>query len=203
GGCGDVEPVSGGGEKLSDLGGDQGRVIIDEQHVGHGLLTPGAPDPTDGQETGTTVPVGGRRRGPGRDPSIATDRLAFYSLSCRLPIFGNLQPGESTTDDAPLGPDVAPVRLAFDLLRWGRARSGGRSGLGGVVGVGRRSRPPRGSQGTATTMMTPRPANEAERLAALRALGVLDTPPEEGFDELTALAASICRAPIAIISLID
>jgi PAS domain S-box-containing protein len=52
-------------------------------------------------------------------------------------------------------------------------------------------------------MMTPRPANEAERLAALRALEVLDTPPEEGFDELTALAASICRAPVAIISLID
>jgi PAS domain S-box-containing protein len=47
------------------------------------------------------------------------------------------------------------------------------------------------------------PENEAERLTALHALEILDTPPEERFDELTALAAYICQAPIAIISLID
>ncbi len=52
-------------------------------------------------------------------------------------------------------------------------------------------------------MTMSRPANEAERLAALRALEILDSQPEESFDELTALAASICRAPIAVISLID
>ncbi len=32
---------------------------------------------------------------------------------------------------------------------------------------------------------------------------VLDTVPEELFDDLTALAARICRAPIALISLVD
>jgi PAS domain S-box-containing protein len=47
------------------------------------------------------------------------------------------------------------------------------------------------------------PENEAERLAALRALGVLDTPPEPAFDELAALAAYICQTPIALISLVD
>src|SRR5271166_2470009 len=47
------------------------------------------------------------------------------------------------------------------------------------------------------------PDNEAERLEALRSLEILDTPPEESFDELTALAAYICRVPIAIISLVD
>jgi PAS domain S-box-containing protein len=47
------------------------------------------------------------------------------------------------------------------------------------------------------------PQSEAERLAALRALEILDTPPEESFDELTALAAYICQTPMALISLVD
>lgn len=45
--------------------------------------------------------------------------------------------------------------------------------------------------------------DETERLAALRLYDVLDTPPEEPFDDLTELAAHICAAPIALISLID
>src|SRR5277367_665508 len=47
------------------------------------------------------------------------------------------------------------------------------------------------------------PDNEAERLEALRSLEILDTPPDESFDELTALASYICQVPIAIISLVD
>ena len=35
----------------------------------------------------------------------------------------------------------------------------------------------------------PRPANEPDRLQALRELLILDTPPEERFDRLTAFAA--------------
>jgi PAS domain S-box-containing protein len=49
----------------------------------------------------------------------------------------------------------------------------------------------------------PLPPDEAERLAALRLYDVLDTPPEQPFDDLTELAAHICEAPIALISLID
>ncbi len=53
-------------------------------------------------------------------------------------------------------------------------------------------------------MTSPRPpANENERLQALRSFGVLDTPPEETFDDLVALAAYVCQAPIAVISLVD
>ncbi|MBE9034916.1 sensor domain-containing diguanylate cyclase [aff. Roholtiella sp. LEGE 12411] len=49
----------------------------------------------------------------------------------------------------------------------------------------------------------PLPKNEAERLKALEDYNVLDTLPEQAFDDLTALAAYICKTPIALISLID
>ena len=41
------------------------------------------------------------------------------------------------------------------------------------------------------------------RVAAVRALGLLDTPPEEVFDRMTRLAASIIGVPASFISLID
>ena len=45
--------------------------------------------------------------------------------------------------------------------------------------------------------------DEQRRLEALRAYGVLDTQPEQALDDLTMLAARICEAPIALISLVD
>lgn len=47
------------------------------------------------------------------------------------------------------------------------------------------------------------PADEQARLAALQAYELLDTPAEEMFDDITALAAQICGTPIALISLVD
>ena len=47
------------------------------------------------------------------------------------------------------------------------------------------------------------PANEAQRLAALWQLGVLDTPPEPAYDDLGELARSIAGTPIGLISLVD
>jgi GAF domain-containing protein len=41
------------------------------------------------------------------------------------------------------------------------------------------------------------------RVAALQAMAVLDTPPTEGFDALTRLAAKVCDTPVALVSLID
>lgn len=49
----------------------------------------------------------------------------------------------------------------------------------------------------------PLPTNEPQRLAALQALGLLDTPPEQRFDRLTRIAAHLFDAPIALISLVD
>lgn len=49
----------------------------------------------------------------------------------------------------------------------------------------------------------PVPLDEAQRLAALHALHILDTPPEERFDRLTRLAQRLFDVPIALISLVD
>src|SRR6266571_726661 len=52
-------------------------------------------------------------------------------------------------------------------------------------------------------MKPPFPADEAARLAALRDYDVLDTPPEQAFDDLARLASQICGTPVAMVSLVD
>jgi len=46
-------------------------------------------------------------------------------------------------------------------------------------------------------------AEDSARLAALRGYCVLDTGREARFDDLTKLAASICEAPVSLVSLVD
>lgn len=47
------------------------------------------------------------------------------------------------------------------------------------------------------------PAAEEERLACLRALEILDTPPEASFDRVTRMVASLLNMPMSAVSLID
>lgn len=49
----------------------------------------------------------------------------------------------------------------------------------------------------------PMPADEADRLNALRALLLLDTPPEERYDRLVRFAAEQLGMPIALLTLVD
>jgi GAF domain-containing protein len=52
-------------------------------------------------------------------------------------------------------------------------------------------------------LAAPIPDNDQERLAALRELLILDTPPEERFDKVVRFAAEEFDMPIALLSLID
>ncbi|HEX2661758.1 MAG TPA: GAF domain-containing protein [Candidatus Acidoferrum sp.] len=53
-------------------------------------------------------------------------------------------------------------------------------------------------------MTTPMPIkNEAARIAVLQRYAILDTEPEQAFDDLVLLASFICNTPIAMISLVD
>lgn len=47
------------------------------------------------------------------------------------------------------------------------------------------------------------PLSETDRLGALCATGLLDTPPEDRFDRITRLAAQFFNVPICLVSLID
>ena len=52
--------------------------------------------------------------------------------------------------------------------------------------------------------MKPPPRDgEAERLAALQAYGILDTPPEAGFEHITSVVTRLFKVPIAAVTLVD
>jgi GAF domain-containing protein len=57
--------------------------------------------------------------------------------------------------------------------------------------------------GVPTHFKVPIPINEPERMATLRSYQILDTPPEDVFNDIVTMAAYICGTPIAMISLVD
>ena len=52
-------------------------------------------------------------------------------------------------------------------------------------------------------MKPPFPDHEAARLEALQRYRILDTAPEQSFDDIATLASYLCKTPIALISLVD
>ncbi|HXX16588.1 MAG TPA: GAF domain-containing protein [Candidatus Eremiobacteraceae bacterium] len=52
-------------------------------------------------------------------------------------------------------------------------------------------------------MATPSSSTEAARVAALNRYAILDSEPEQSFDDLVILAAHICQVPMAMLSLVD
>jgi PAS domain S-box-containing protein len=51
--------------------------------------------------------------------------------------------------------------------------------------------------------VAPTPPNETARLAALARYEILDTAPEQEFDDLTQLAAQVCGTPLAQVTFVD
>ncbi len=53
-------------------------------------------------------------------------------------------------------------------------------------------------------MITPKiPEEDVKRVEALKAYSILDTLPEQEYDDITLLASQICNTPVSLISLID
>jgi two-component system cell cycle sensor histidine kinase/response regulator CckA len=57
--------------------------------------------------------------------------------------------------------------------------------------------------GEGSALQLPLPENEAARLATLKSFKILNTPPEQAFDDLTRLTSYICGTPIALIGFMD
>jgi phosphoribosyl 1,2-cyclic phosphodiesterase/CheY-like chemotaxis protein len=109
-----------------------------------------------------------------RLPAGGADDLPVIIVSTRQDGAGEAGPGVTERLEAPFSTSYLQARLRAWVLR--------------QACRWRRAEPP---------------PNEELRLAALHALGILDTPAEERFDRLTRLAAALFDVPIALVSLVD
>lgn len=57
--------------------------------------------------------------------------------------------------------------------------------------------------GTSGAVPAALPQNELARLDTLRRYGILDTPPEQAFDDIAMIASALCDVPIAMVTLVD
>ena len=71
-----------------------------------------------------------------------------------------------------------------------------------IAGGGRCNEGPPHARGR-PMIAAPIPVDDAERLAALGSLKVLDTEPEERYDRITRVLSLIMQVPIAYVSLVS
>ena len=88
--------------------------------------------------------------------------------------------------------DAAIVRLAFLAGRRGDAES-----EQSIETIAERASRRQNSRRPDTALLAP------ERIAELHRTLLLDSPPEESFDRLTRLTATVLNAPVALVSLVD
>jgi eukaryotic-like serine/threonine-protein kinase len=106
---------------------------------------------------------------------------------------------------AEIAPDVSPALIAI-VERAMQKRpedrfASARDLRDALVAVQQRLAPVDG--GPPDALEIPLPDDETGRLAALARLEILDTEPEQEFDDLTLLASQLCGTPVALISFVD
>jgi GAF domain-containing protein len=89
--------------------------------------------------------------------------------------------------------DATIVRLAF--LAGRRGDSDTEQSIEAIAGRATRRNQTAGAPSSAV--------QSAERLRELRRMLLLDSPPEESFDRLTRLTATVLNVPVALVSLVD
>ena len=112
-------------------------------------------------------------------------------------------------------PDARLFRCLSTASRIGPPEAGARYPAASSVSFTSRRRDHRVSAGVRRSSRTrrqtrrgaelsfPIPSNEPQRLAAVRALDILYSPPEIAYDEIGELAAQICQCPVAFVSFMD
>src|SRR5262249_16685656 len=199
--------VEGAGHQLlagAALAGDEhGHVLVGHPADGLVDVAHGRAAADDGV---AAVVVGGRlgddgrlAHQPGQLQRLADHAAELLRVQRLEPVAPGGRIGDNGTREKDQDRHPGPGKILAN--RAGRHRPCYESGLTQEMPATRRpgTEPP----SAPTTMNAPVPPDEAARLAALRSLDILDTAPEEAFDELITLAALICQAPVALISFVD
>ena len=214
------EAAAGGPEIIAAA---EGLVI----EIGNGVATPGSPVPTNATAAIRSGPSGDRARlllvaaDEGLADRIArsvadepVDLIRARSEREALAMVRKLQPGLILVEDGMEHGDGLRTVLSTQPDTFLPVVLLGGTGSTGSVAVDRLDEP--WSVEYARTRIrtwlmrsechwirAPIPDDETQRLAALKALGVLDTPPEDRFDRATRLAAALFNVPVALVSLVD